>query len=129
MSILKVLAIAVAGAVIVLVLKNTNINLSFILRFAVIVVVFTLMLPDIKNLKEVVLGVSFPDGVSLETIKVLFKCFGLLCFGAIASDICRDNGENGLGNIVDFCAKIACVGMCLPIIIGVITTAAAFMKF
>ncbi len=128
MNILKIILIAVAGAAILLIIKNTNASFSTVLRRAVILVVFLLILPEFKELLDLINQITLPEGISLETLKLLFKCFGVICAGSVASDICRDNGESGLGNLVDFSVKTACICMCLPVIMSVITTATAFMN-
>ncbi len=126
MSILKICVIAVVGAIILMLLKNAGSILSAVLRCALIVFLFALIYPDLKELFEVLSSVDFPQGISLESIKIMLKIFGVLSIGSIGADICRDNGETGLGNIVELCVKIAAVSLSLPIITAVITTATSF---
>ncbi len=128
MSVIKIIALALIGLIVLLLVKNSNASISAVLRIVIVVAILALMLPDFKELFSAFKLMEFPEGVSVEALKTVFKIFGILCTGSVGGDICRDNGENALGNVVEMCVKVTAVILSLPVITGVIAVAASFMN-
>ncbi len=128
MSVIKIIALAVTGVIALMLVRSGNASLSALLRIVIVIALFALMLPDFKELFSAIKLIEFPEGVSLEALKTVFKIFGILCIGSVGSDICRDNGETAMGNVVEMCVKVTAVILSLPVITGVIAIAASFMN-
>jgi hypothetical protein len=58
----------------------------------------------------------------------MLKAFSILTVGGIATDICRDNGENALGGVVDTIVKILAISCAVPTFSAVLTTALALLE-
>ncbi len=125
---LNVLLIAATGAIALGVLKNGNSSLVTLLRIAVVIVILFCIMPEIKELTQAISAIQFPEGVSLDSLKIMFKIFAVLAGGSIVSDICRDNGESSIAGVVEICVKVLAISMCIPVISGVVSVAGSFMR-
>ena len=128
MIIFKLVAIAVAGVLLIGVLKNSMSVYSGVARIALVGIVVLSVAPQITEVMEVLRNIEVGEYVSTEGIKIMFKIFAILSIGAVASDICRDNGENAVANAVDLSVKMLAISCGLPVFMAVINVAISFFN-
>ncbi len=128
MSGLEIGIIAISGVVLLSVVKKTASVYTTIAQIALGVLVLFAVLPQARELTEVMKDIISIEGISEQGIKIMFKVFGILSIGAVTADICRDNGENALAGIVEIGVKIIAVSCALPVFQAVITLATSFLN-
>ncbi len=127
MSGLEIGIIAVSGVVLLSVIKKSASVYTTIVQIALGVIVLLGVLPQAKELTEVMQEMISVQGVSGQSIKIMLKVFGILSIGAVTADICRDNGENALASVVEIGVKLLAVSCALPVLQAVITLATSFL--
>ncbi len=127
MSGLEIGIIAVSGVVLLSVIKKSDSVYTTIVQIALGVIVLLSVLPQAKNLMNVMQEMISIEGISEQGIKIMLKVFGILSIGAVTADICRDNGENALAGVVEIGVKIMAVSCALPVFQAVITLATSFL--
>ena len=126
--VLNVVLAAVAGVLLMSVLKNSMSVYSGVARIALVGVVLLSVAPQLVELAEVLQNIEMGEYVSTEGIKTMLKIFAILSTGAIASDICRDNGETAVADMVDLSVKILAISCGLPVFMAVINVAVSFLN-
>ena len=127
MSGLEIGIIAVSGVVLLSVIKKSDSVYTTIVQIALGVIVLLSVLPQAKNLMNVMQEMISIECISEQGIKIMLKVFGILSIGAVTADICRDNGENALAGVVEIGVKIMAVSCALPVFQAVITLATSFL--
>jgi len=124
---LEIGIIAVSGVVLLSVIKKSDSVYTTIVQIALGVIVLLSVLPQAKDLMNVMQEMISIEGISEQGIKIMLKVFGILSIGAVTADICRDNGENALAGVVEIGVKIMAVSCALPVFQAVITLATSFL--
>ena len=127
MSGLEIGIIAVSGVVLLSVIKKSDSVYTTIVQIALGIIVLLSVLPQAKDLMNVMQEMISIEGISEQGIKIMLKVFGILSIGAVTADICRDNGENALAGVVEIGVKIMAVSCALPVFQAVITLATSFL--
>lgn len=125
---LKLVVTAIAGVILISLLKNSSSVYSGIARIALVCIVVLSILPQMKEITEMLQQFAFKEYFSNEAIGVMLKMFAILAVGSVASDICRDNGENAVANGVDLSVKILAISCGLPVFGAVINVAISFFN-
>ncbi len=127
MSGLEIGIIAVSGVVLLSVIKKSDSVYTTIVQIALGIIVLLSVLPQAKDLMNVMQEMISIDGISEQGVKIMLKVFGILSIGAVTADICRVNGENALAGVVEIGVKIMAVSCALPVFQAVITLATSFL--
>ena len=127
MSGLEIGIIAVSGVVLLSVIKKSDSVYTTIVQIALGIIVLLSVLPQAKDLMNVMQEMISIEGISEQGVKIMLKVFGILSIGAVTADICRDNGENALAGVVEIGVKIMAVSCALPVFQAVITLATSFL--
>ena len=127
MSGLEIGIIAVSGVVLLSVIKKSDSVYTTIVQIALGIIVLLSVLPQAKDLMNVMQEMISIEGISEQGVKIMLKVFGILSIGAVTADICRDNGENALAGVVEIGVKIMAGSCALPVFQAVITLATAFL--
>lgn len=127
MTVTKLAIFALVSLIFLVIIKKHSPSISVVSEVAVVVIFIIGVLPDLKVLLENLrsIGDSF---VSTDVFKIMFKAFGVLTVGGIASDICRDNGENALAGVLEIVVKVIAISCAIPIFTAVLTTALALLE-
>ena len=127
MTVTKLAVFALVSLIFLVLIKKHSPSLSVVSEVAVVIIFIIGVLPDLKELLEALksIGNTF---LSTDVLKIMLKAFGVLTVGGIASDICRDNGENALAGVLDIVVKVLAILCAIPIFTAVLTTALALLE-
>lgn len=128
MIVVKIGFLAISGVILLAVLKNNMPTYSAIVQVALIITLLLTVLPEIKELLELLANLNVSQYLSGEAIKIIFKIFAILTVGSVTADICRDNGQNSIANTVELCVKLLAISCALPVFKSVITVASSFFN-
>ena len=125
---LKLVVTAIAGVILIAILKNSSSSYAVIARIALVCLIILSIVPQMSEIINMLRRIEFNEYFSSEAISVMLKMFAILTVGAVASDICRDNGENAVANGVDLSVKILAISCGLPVFSAVINVAISFFN-
>ncbi|MBE6796406.1 MAG: hypothetical protein E7533_07495 [Ruminococcaceae bacterium] len=126
MNVFVLAGASIIGIVMLSVLKNSSGEIATIARVGFVFVILLAVLPEINTLKNSLALLEKYDFFSTSSMKILFKAFGILSIGSVAADICRDNSEGAIANVIEICVKILALCCALPVFTAVIEIAASF---
>lgn len=127
MTVTELAAFALVSLIFLMLIKKHSPTLSAVAEIAVVVIFIIAFLPDLKDLLESLRGIG-ESFVSTDVFKIMLKAFGVLTVGGIASDVCRDNGENALAGVLEIVVKVIAVSCAIPVFTAVLTTALALLE-
>lgn len=128
MTITQIIFFALVGVVILTVLKKYVSQLSLVAEIAVILIVIISVMPEFKGLVNSFSNITDITDVSVDIVKTMLKAFSVLTVGGIASDICRDNGENAVAGVLDTVVKILACVSAMPTFTAVLVTALTLLE-
>lgn len=127
MDILLIALIAVAACIAAVTLKQWQPNMALVVSavagIMITVYIITKFAPYISAISQMTnLGTG---SVYIET---LLKVIGICAVAGIASDICRDAGQNSLASRVDIGGRLCVIAVSLPLFSELLEEAANIIK-
>lgn len=116
MNITVYFSIAVIAAFLALYVKQLRPDFALCITLAAVAFLLWGTVPRIAVLVGDIRRIAAVDGVSLDYIEPVLKIIGISYLAEIASDICRDSGENALSVHVETVGKVAVAFIALPIV-------------
>lgn len=110
------------------VLKNNTSVYSAIVQAALVITILLTVVPQIKELSDLLTDFNVSEYLSTQAIKIMLKVFAILTVGSITADICRDNGQSAVAGTVEICVKLLAISCALPVFKSVITVASSFFN-
>ena len=114
-SIGRIAAIAIIVTVLVTLLKKTSPDMALLVTLAVCGAVFIFF---VEFADEILTGLNEgldQIGISAELFMPLIKTVAIAVITKTGGDICRDAGENAIGNLMETAGAFAAVVLALPL--------------
>ena len=128
MTITKIAVFALVGVILLSLLRKYVSQLSLLTEIAVVIIIIISILPEFKELLNAFSDIGNMTSVSGDILKTMLKAFSILTVGGIASDICRDNGENAVAGVLDTVVKILACVSAMPTFTAVLVTALTLLE-
>ena len=120
MDIFKVAGIAGATAALAVTVKSMKPELGVQVVLAGSALLLLITLSELSGIIGK-LGELFNGfGMDGETVSLFVRVAGIAYVGQIASDVCRDAGENALASKTEICARLLIASSALPMLIRLI---------
>ena len=127
-SVLKAVGVAVCVLFAALLIREKNRTLAALLSVGgacvLLASVFVPLRETVSRLRRIADAV--PSGS--EYLGLMLRVLAITLLTRLVSDICRENGENALAGVTEFCAKIAVTVLVLPIFETVITLVSGLIQ-
>lgn len=111
----KIVALCLAGTLLLVFLKPARPEYAMLLRLALLLVVFAALLEGVGSVVSGTSALMTLVGENGEIVRVMLKALGISLVAQIASDLCKDSGEQTLAGVVELAAKIGILIMALPL--------------
>lgn len=128
MTILKIFVVAFVGVVILSIIKSNNMSFASLIQLCLVGLIFISVIPQIKEMFSILEQFQNIENFSSDGLMIMMKVFGILTVGTVVGDICRDNGENAVANMVDISVKLTAVSCALPVFSAVVSMAVSFIN-
>ena len=115
MNIYGVIGAGIAAAAVSVVLRQYNKEYGLYIALAFSVVVFSVVLNSFQPIFNFIDTLSEISDVGSKYTGVLIKALLICYMTQLASDCCRDCGENAIASKIDFAGKIAILMISLPL--------------
>lgn len=112
---LKTIAICLASVLLLILLKQSRPEYAFLLKIAVLLLILLSLFGGISTAIDEFSALWQTLDTDSALLKVMLKALGLALTAQIASDICKDSGENALSSAVELAGKLGIVLMALPV--------------
>ena len=111
----KIVALCLAGTLLLVLLKPARPEYAMLLRLALLLVVFAALLESVGSVVSGTSALMTLVGENGEIVRVMLKALGISLVAQIASDLCKDSGEQTLAGVVELAAKLGILIMALPL--------------
>ncbi len=112
---LKTIVLCLGAVLLLILLKQSRPEYAFLLKMAVLLLILLSLFGGISTASNKFSALWQVAGTDPALLKVMLKALGLALTAQIASDICRDSGENALSSAVELAGKLGIVLMALPV--------------
>ena len=113
---IRIMALAIVGTLLSLVLKEQKPYFGITTALLCAMAVFFMGLPYLEKVLSYVRVLYSSFSGSDFYMSTLLKITGIASVSVITSGLCADAGMSALSNVVNFCGKIICLCLTLPII-------------
>lgn len=128
MTVIKISLLSLTGVMMLLLLKKHSPVYAIMAETALVLTVFLTFFSQFGELYDSFFLLFSETDVSMSGLKIMLKAFGILIIGGITADICRDNGENAVGNTVETVVKLLAFLCAVPLFSSVIKIALEFIQ-
>lgn len=118
----KLCLFGVAVVSVAVIIKKWNADFLPLVRLAATVLFAGTILSMASPLTAYLRQLTETTGLS-DYAGFLLKALGIAVLTQICADVCRDAGENGIGNGVELAGKMEILILCLPLIGEIFSTA------
>ncbi|MBP5289692.1 MAG: hypothetical protein J6Z79_07480 [Clostridia bacterium] len=115
MSVGAVCAFALLAVFLTVTVKQTEGRLGAILSAAAGVVLWLCAVKELLPMIQALTGLT-RDSFAGEAFAALFRALGLALMISFVSGVCRDLGETGTAEKLEFCGKAAMLTLALPLL-------------
>lgn len=118
MNIIQLIGIGIIGAIATVILKSYKPEYAFV---TVIATSCTLMYYVVTGMGSIITSINNMiafSGINKEYFSVIIKIIGISYITEIASEICKDAGQNAIAIKLEMVGKIFILVMSMPIIQG-----------
>lgn len=125
---MKIAVFVIAGIVLLGLTRKNSPNLAILCEIALVAMIVLSIIPEAEKLLSLIDNFESVSLIGENSLKIMFKTFGILAVGAVVSDICRDNGEGAVAGVVELGMKILAISCALPVFTAVIEIALTFFR-
>ena len=118
----KLCMVGVAAVCLAVVIKKWNSDFLPLVRLGTTVLFAGAILSLAAPLAQYLHQISETTGLA-SYLSLLLKALGIAILTQCCADICRDAGENGIGNGVELAGKLEILLLCLPLMQEIFATA------
>lgn len=115
----------IASAVICKITERESKEIKLLLVLAAVSIIFFKSIESIYGISSEIRSLFSQADIDDQYIKILFKGLGICCITQLATDFCKDCGENAIAGQAEFAGKIALLIISFPLfkaLIGIVKT-------
>ena len=116
----KLAACGIIAVILSVQLKNRSREMSFLISLTACTVILFTGLAMFSPLADFMNRLSKAAEIDHATLGVLKHVCAVMVLTNMVSSFCRDAGENGVGQAIEFCGSLAAAGCALPLLDAVL---------
>ena len=114
-DILVISGIGIVSAAFYIILKQYRPEFAFACGLCAGIIILVLSLSFFGEIIEHIKKLVLISGTDSEKYKILFRCFGICIITKIASETCKDCGQESVSSKIDFAGKTVILFSALPL--------------
>ncbi len=111
---IKILGLVLISAAVFSVIKKYSPEYSVLVEIAAVVLVVTVVYPQIKNVIDFFYVSAGYGGINKDYIRQVVRIVGVAVITQFCADICADTGQSALASEVEFSGKILITVFTIP---------------
>lgn len=116
MNIFSIIIISVVVSILAILIKQNNPTYSVLLIITFVVIIISVALSYLFSLTENIMDTVNSVEYASEFLKILFKAIVICVLSDLASNICKDAGNNTVAVCIDVITKIILLSLSLPLV-------------
>lgn len=125
---LRIVLFSIVACVVAVVIKNNCIELYLPYQLGVAVIALVYIINRIVGELDVFFSFVESMGASYSIIKSMLKAALITIGTKLGCDVCKESGNNLMGDIIELGGKLMIFVISVPYIISIIKISAAFLK-
>lgn len=127
MSAVALCAFAILAVFLTVTVKQTEPRFGSIAVTAAGIVFWIYAVKELLPVAQALAGMTENDGTGVS-FSALFRGLGLALVVSFSAGVCRDLGENGMAEKLEFCGKIAILALALPFLKALLSVVTALLS-
>lgn len=129
----KACGVAIICLIVILSVGHISHGVGVAVRIGGIIVIFGIVLSltkdNINGLEDIISSKELSGTMYVSrAFSLMSKGLGISLTSKICSDVCRDAGESGIANAVDYVGRAVILSMCIPVISEILGYASEIMS-
>lgn len=116
MNIFSIIIISVVVSILAILIKQNNPTYSVLLIITFVVIIISVALSYLFSLTDNIMDTVNSVEYASELLKILFKAIVICVLSDLASNICKDAGNNTVAVCIDVITKIILLSLSLPLV-------------
>ena len=116
MNIFSIIIISVVVSILAILIKQNNPTYSVLLIITFVVIIISVALSYLFSLTDNIMDTVNSVEYASEFLKILFKAIVICVLSDLASNICKDTGNNTVAVCIDVITKIILLSLSLPLV-------------
>lgn len=116
MNIFSIIIISVVVSILAILIKQNNPTYSVLLIITFVVIIISVALSYLFSLTDNIMDTVNSVEYASEFLKILFKAIVICVLSDLASNICKDAGNNTVAVCIDVITKIILFSLSLPLV-------------
>ena len=121
----QIIGFALIGVCVSLFLKKDMPMFALLSALAAVLLILWQLLQPLGEIQDLLLSIAQAAGVENEFIQIVLKCVAIAYLTHFSAQLCKDTGEQAIGQKVELAGKILILSAAVPIlqeVLSVITT-------
>ena len=111
---IKIFVVVLMASVVFLIIKKNNPEYALLAELSAVAVVISVIYPEIKNVIDFFFDSAKDSYVDKVYVELIVKIVGIALISQLASDICRDSGQQALASGVELAGKLIITVFTIP---------------
>lgn len=125
---MKIFILVIVISVLCMVVKTYKPEYALLCQLCGVAVIGGMILSYLKDVVDTLFDMVTGGGLDSSFLEILLKALGVSIMTDIASNVCKDSGNNTLSSGVELVGKIIIVFMALPMLNKLVEVAIGFTK-
>lgn len=122
MEISTIVTIGIIGAVVCVVIKQYKPEYTILVGLGTGLVILFFTVPHFSSVVEYVNELSGLGEIDTGYIKIVIKALGVCIVTQLASDTCKDCGQNSIASKIELGGKVSILALSLPMFVSLLET-------
>ena len=123
MDIFKIVAFSIVAVVFITILKSVKKDdFALMVTIAASLVMFGVLILKLEDITTLLNNLIAKSGINKDYLTILLKVTGISYVIELATNICKDAGNNSIASKVEMLGKISIVVLTIPILTSVLNT-------
>ena len=112
---IKIFVVVLIASVVFLIIKKNNPEYALLAELSAVAVVISVIYPEIKNVIDFFFDSAKDSYVDKVYVELIVKIVGIALISQLASDVCRDSGQQALASGVELAGKLIITVFTIPV--------------
>lgn len=112
---IKIFVVVLIASVVFLIIKKNNPEYALLAELSAVAVVISVIYPEIKNVIDFFFDSAKDSYFDKVYVELIVKIVGISLISQLASDVCRDSGQQALASGVELAGKLVITVFTIPV--------------
>lgn len=118
----EIAALGIAAAILAVQFRRDKPEYGLYLTLAATLMIFSYALAKLSGVLDGIRQMERYFDLNPEYLKIMMKILGITYLAEFSSDICKDAGQNTIGEQIQIFARLCILSLSMPIVLGLLET-------